>query len=238
MLTRLSLALVALGLAAAPAQAARPTAPQPPREIQFSGQTWVIKDSGGAKWGPGPNVFSPSTDNVWVDALGRLHLRITKSGSTWRSAEVISTASFGYGTYRWTLASDASNLDPQVVLGLFTWHDTSADYAHREIDIELSRWGNATDPTNAQFVVQPYDLAGHTFRYTVPTGVPTTHEFTWRESSVSFLSGATSWAFADAAVVPPAGGENARMNLWLFRGLAPDNRAPAEVVFDRFEHVP
>jgi hypothetical protein len=238
MLGRLCLTLLTLGLAAAPAQAARPSQPQPPREIQFSGHTWLVKDSGGAKWGPGPNVFSPSTDNVWVDALGRLHLRITKSGSSWRSAEVISKASFGYGTYRWTLASDVSNLDPQVTLGMFTWHDTSADYAHREIDIEVARWGNASNATNAQFVVQPYDLAGHTLRYSVPAAVPSTHEFTWRDTGIGFLSGATTWLFGDAAGVPRAGGENARMNRWLFRGRAPSNRMPTEVVFERFEHIP
>jgi hypothetical protein len=238
MLARACVVLLALGVASAPAQAAKPSPPQPPREIQFSGYTWLVKDSGGAKWGPGPNVFSPSTDNVWVDPAGRLHLKIVKSGSQWRSAEVISKASFGYGTYRWTLASDVSSLDPQVTLGMFTWHDTSADYAHREIDIEVARWGNASNPTNAQFVVQPYDLGGHTFRYTVPPAVPSTHEFTWRESSVGFLSGTTSWLFGDAAAVPRAGGENARMNLWLFRGRATLNRTAAEVVFERFEHVP
>jgi hypothetical protein len=237
MLARVCVVLLALGVASAPAQAAKPSPPQPPREIQFSGYTWLVKDSGGAKWGPGPNVFSPSTDNVWVDPAGRLHLKIVKSGSQWRSAEVISKASFGYGTYRWTLASDVSSLDPQVTLGMFTWHDTSADYAHREIDIEVARWGNASNPTNAQFVVQPYDLGGHTFRYTVPPAVPSTHEFTWRESSIGFLSGTTSWLFGDAAAVPRAGGENARMNLWLFRGRAPLNRTAAEVVFERFEHV-
>ena len=129
MFGRLCLATLALTAVAAPAQAARPSPPQPPREIQFSGHTWLVKDSGGAKWGPGPNVFSPSTDNVWVDALGRLHLH-------------------------------------------------------------------------------------------------------------GFLSGATAWTFADAAAVPRAGGENTRMNLWLFRGRAPSNRLPAEVVFERFEHVP
>jgi hypothetical protein len=238
MLARVCVVLLARGVASAPAQAAKPSPPQPPREIQFSGYTWLVKDSGGAKWGPGPNVFSPSTDNVWVDPAGRLHLKIVKSGSQWRSAEVISKASFGYGTYRWTLASDVSSLDPQVTLGMFTWHDTSADYAHREIDIEVARLGNASNPTNAQFVVQPYDLGGHTFRYTVPPAVASTHEFTWRESSIGFLSGTTSWLFGDAAAVPRAGGENARMNLWLFRGRAPLNRTAAEVVFERFEHVP
>jgi hypothetical protein len=118
--------------------------------------------------GAGAERLLAVDDNVWVDALGRLHLRITKSGSSRRSAEVISKASFGYGTYRWTLASDVSDLDAQVVLGMFTWHDTSAAYAHREIDIEVARWGNASDSTNAQFFGQPYDFPGHTLRYAVP----------------------------------------------------------------------
>src|SRR4051812_19512341 len=118
--------------------------------LAFSGYSWVVKASSG-KVGPGPNYFSSSANNVWVDNLGRLHLRITKQGSRWFCAEVVSQASFGYGTYRWYLDSPVDNLDPNVVLGLFTWSDLP-DYANREIDIEFSRWGAARN-LNAQFVV-------------------------------------------------------------------------------------
>ena len=48
----------------------------------------------------------------------------------------------------------ADALDARAVLGLFTWND-DAPYTHREIDIELSRWDNASDANNAQYVVQP-----------------------------------------------------------------------------------
>jgi hypothetical protein len=39
--------------------------------------------------GPGPNSFSDDTPNVWVDSLGRLHMKIDKKKGKWRCAEVI-----------------------------------------------------------------------------------------------------------------------------------------------------
>lgn len=61
--------------------------PSPPRApIGFAGYTWAVKSSAG-KVGPGPNYFSSSTSNVWVDGAG-LHLKITKAKARWYSAEV------------------------------------------------------------------------------------------------------------------------------------------------------
>ena len=132
-------------------------APYPgPRWLSFSGYDWWVKTSAG-QVGPGPNYFSDSTNNVWLDGQGQLHLRITNRSNQWQCAELVSARTFGYGSYRFQLASPADNLNPNAVLGLFTWSDDPA-YADREIDIECSRWGNAADPNNAQFVVQPYDL--------------------------------------------------------------------------------
>lgn len=124
-----------------------------PRVIAFAGYDWVVKNYA---WevGPGPNRFSDNSRNVWVDAAGRLHLRIEKRKKTWYCAEVICTESLGHGTYRFYLDSDVAELDPNVVLGLFTWSDTPG-FNNREVDIEFSRWGDRNGP-NAQFVVQPY----------------------------------------------------------------------------------
>jgi hypothetical protein len=36
--------------------------------------------------------------------------------------------------------------------------------------------------------------------------------------------------------VPPTGGENVRMNLWLFQGKAP--AGSVEIIIDKFEFVP
>lgn len=102
------------------------------RSIQFSGYAWRVKRHT-TPVGPGPNLFSDSECNVWVDARGRLHLKITHGGSRWECAEVICTRSLGYGTYRFYLDSEVHDLDPKVVLGLFTWSDTR-DFGYREID--------------------------------------------------------------------------------------------------------
>jgi hypothetical protein len=236
----ITLAMVLLPVLAAPALAARPTPPPPPADLSFGGYQWAVKQSSG-RVGPGPNYFSGSPSNVWVDAAG-LHLTIQKGArNRWSATEVISRQSFGYGTYEWTVASRVDNLDRNVVLGLFTWNDAPA-YAHREIDIEFARWSNASDPTNGQYVVQPYDAPGHLVRITQGPLASTTQRFTWRPGSVTFesLAGTTvvaSWTYTGSDV-PVPGGENARMNLWLFRGLAPSNGQPVEIVLSSFRHTP
>jgi hypothetical protein len=220
-------------------------AQSPLRLISFSGYNWVVKSSSG-RVGPGPNYFSNSPQNVWVDDQGRLHLKITHVKGRWYCAEIISQVSFGHGTYRFYLDSPVDNLDPNAVLGLFTWNDDPA-FDHRELDIEFSRWGAANNQ-NAQYVVQPYTQ--NILRFDEPSGLPqSTHSFSWKTTEVIFrsLKGANpvppdpsyviqEWSFTGA--VPPAGGENARMNLWLFRGQRPADGQQAEVIISRFEFVP
>lgn len=207
------------------------------RTVGFAGSSWAVKASTGVV-GPGPNVFSDSPDNVWVDAAGQLHMRITNRDGQWRSAEVILDRSLGYGTYRWTLASPVGRLDPNVVLGLFTWSDDAA-YNHREIDIEVARWGNPTSADNAQYVVQPWDRSGNLVRFVQPDVSPTTHEFTWTQKSVSFRSATATGQTISAYTyrgpdVPKAGNERTRMNLWLNGGSAPTDGAEVEVVLSGF----
>jgi beta-glucanase (GH16 family) len=223
--------------------------PGPPSVVttlSFSDHTWWVKASSN-KVGPGPNLFSDSPNNVWVDNLGRLHLRITKVKGRWYCAEVVSMESFGYGTYRFYLDSPVGTLDPNVVLGLFTWNDDPTD-DNREIDIEFSRWASANN-LNAQYVVQPYTLPQNILRFQLPTTITqSTHSFEWRIDSVTFKSikglNASPPDPSDLVqqwkcigTIPHAGGENARMNLWLFRGRAPSNGQEAEVIVNRFEIV-
>jgi hypothetical protein len=217
------------------------------RTVSFSGATWTVKTSA-RKAGPGPNYFSDSDDNVSVDAQGRLHLRITRHQDRWDCAEIIHTASLGYGAYRFYLDSPVDNLDPNVVLGLFTWNDQPA-YAHREIDIELSRWSKP-DNLNAQYVVQPYTDPKNIVRFSQPAGLAqSTHGFQWQPGSISFqsLRGPNATPPGPQAIIrqwkttnriPVPGGENVRFNLWLFRGRGPTDGRDVEVIVKRFEFVP
>ena len=220
------------------------------RWIHFSGYDWWVKTSPGLV-GPGPNYFSDSTNNVWLDAEGRLHLRITTRSNQWQCAEVVARRTFGYGSYRFELDSAVNNLNPSVVLGLFTWSDDPA-YTHREIDVECGRWADPNDINNAQFVVQPWDSPGHLARYAVPAGLGhSTHLFTWETNRVCYqcqrgsyspspapTNVISSWAFTDAAAVPQTGDENVRLNLWLIHGNPPTDNQEVEFVIKGFNFVP
>lgn len=211
-----------------------------PDKVVWNGVTWQVKTSR-SPVGPGPNLFDKA--NVWVDANGNLHLRIARSAAgTWSCAEIIGPTTYGYGTYSFQLASPVNALDPNVVLGLFTWSD-KAPYAHREIDIEFARWGSASDPTNAQYVVQPYDKAGHLVRFTQPATSASLHRFSWHAGRVvwdSFdVNGVpiTSYNYAGSDV-PKSGDERVHLNLWLFNGASPVNAQPVEVVLSSFAFTP
>ena len=218
------------------------------RHVVFSDFVWAVKDHGKTKVGPGPNRFSDSTDSVWVDSDGRLHMLIRKSGKRWYASEVINICSFGYGTYRYYLGNEVHDLDPNIVLGLFTWSDDPA-FAHRELDVEVARWGDPNND-NGQFVVQPYDVPGHIFRFLWSAGAPqSTHSFVWGDGSASFASQIGHFDPADPAPVivasydffdgiPEPGNENPRVNFWLTGGNAPTNGQTSEVIIDRFEFVP
>lgn len=228
--------VAALLSAAAPADA-RQRQPKAQPTVDFAGYTWNVKDSPGLV-GPGPNVFSKR--NVRVDRKGNLHMRIRNRQGVWTSAEVILDQALGYGTYRFTIASPVDQLDPNAVLGLFTWDDDPAQ-ANREIDIEFSRWGDPNRTTNANYVVQPYDRIGNTHNWTMPDATTSVHEMTWAPGEVSFTSSAGTtleqWTYAGADV-PDPGAAHARINLWLFRGSAPVDGKNIDIVISDFEFIP
>ncbi|MEO7664719.1 MAG: glycoside hydrolase family 16 protein [Candidatus Limnocylindrales bacterium] len=209
-----------------------------PTRVTWGGASWQVKTSNAAV-GPGPNVYSAS--NVDVDASGFLHLRIAQQGGKWTCAEVIGPTSFGYGSYAFVINSSLDGFDPNAVLGLFTWSDRP-QYAHREIDIEVARWGNAADSTNAQFVVQPWDGPNHLVRLTEPGTVRTRQQFTWRAGQITWVAtrldtGAEiARSVYTGTDVPKPGDERVRLNLWLFNGTAP--AAPAEIVVESFTFTP
>lgn len=216
--------------------------------ISFSGYDWWIKRSCNPV-GPGPNYFE---DNAWVDGAGRLHLKIDQRDGRWYCSEVIADRSFGYGTYVFTVRGRVDLLDENIVLGLFTWEDCVPEHNYREIDVELSRWGNPLND-NAQFVVQPWNVPGNMYRFDVDLSDSsdelTTHEFTWQPEGIRFRSYygdfslsplpenlIASWYYMGDDV-PPAGGENPRINFWLMEGHAPNNGQDAEIVIEKFQYL-
>jgi hypothetical protein len=210
------------------------------RRLTFSGFEWLVKGSD-TREGPGPNLYGDGEENVWVDAEGRLHLRIDHRAGVWRCAEVIAAPALGYGKYTFSLGGGAEQINDNAVLGLFTW-DNDREHHHREIDVELSRWGDATSD-NCQFVVQPYDREGKMVRFEAALhGAPSSHSFDWRPGRIEFESKCDgkvirAWTYTGPDV-PPPGKEQARINLWLFRGDPPSDGREMEVVVTGFAFVP
>ena len=172
--------------------------PLPNGSINFSGINWRVKTSGANKMGPGPNYFSDSLKNVFVDNQGYLHLKITKDGNSWSCAEVISVPAFGYGTYVFTIENNMADIDKNVVVGFFTW-DSAAFYtqANSEVDIEFSKWGAANDSLTLTYSVQPVWFSNpvpyyeRSHRPSIPKSkikTTSTHAFKWTDTLISWSS--------------------------------------------------
>ena len=230
------------------------------RLLTFAGRTWAVKDAT-MPVGPGRNVFSSHSSDVWVDSEG-LHLTIHFRDGQWWSSEVILLNHLGYGTYVFKTRSPVATLDVNATLGMFTWDaygddESSGESHHRELDIEDSRWGVPSDP-NTQVVVQPWDVSGNRHRFNLPVSSPggLTRAFTWQPESVRFLtlSGDQSpdsfppvsliddWTYThDPNVghyVPARGRERVRLNLWLNRLAPPSDGQPIEIVISSFSFLP
>jgi len=207
------------------------------REIDFSGYRWLVRSSEGQLGEPGPNVFAGSTDFVNVDADGKLHLFIRKSGTSWACSEVILSQALGYGTYEIEAETNPFNMDRQVVFGFFTY-SSSTEQSHRELDVELSHWGRPIEANNSQFVVQPSSNANR-FEVNHPAVLYKIH---WAKGAAMFtaedIEGQAIHHWVTTKNVPESGDAKIEMNLWLAKGLSPQNDEPIEFIIKRFTFTP
>lgn len=210
-----------------------------PKVLTFSGYDWDVREIPSDRGGP--NDYDP--DNAWTDAAGLLHLKVAKRDGRWTSAEVILRRGLGHGTYTFTVR-DVSDLDPAAALGLLTWDTEGVEQNHRELDVEISRWGDPKIP-NAQYVVQPFYVPANVARFTAPPGT-LTHSFRWEPGRVLFTTVRGSHAAQGAPVasreftsnIPTPGGEHVRICLYYFRYAPAPPAKDVEVVIERFAYVP
>ncbi|HDS07819.1 MAG TPA: hypothetical protein ENO05_09350 [Bacteroides sp.] len=223
-----------------------------PGTIRFSGFDWSAVTSGPRSIPPGPNQFSGSRENVWVDKQGRLHLKITCSDGQWKCAGVILRGAVAHGRYCFKVSTNLDELNEYVVAGMFLYRDD-----HNEADIEFSRWGNPLAEAG-QYALQPYDRDGNVHRFSMEdAGERSTHIIDWKPESVSFLSHSghgefygrigfagrtgsapgssqqliSSWTYRGQDI--PAGNRVRLMiNLWLYRGTPPPDLKEAELIIE------
>jgi hypothetical protein len=211
-------------------------------KLEFSGYEWKNPMNVTSVRNGLPNTYDAA--NASIDTKGRLHLSIVRRDNRWTCSNVVLTHSFGYGTYLFSL-EDVSHLEPAAVLTLFTWDDLGADQNHREMDIEISRWG---DPgiMNAQFVMQPYYVPENVARFATPPG-QVTYSFQWEPAKVSFqaLRGGERFSQRSAVAthdftsgVPSPGTESVSMNFCAFGFSKAPLERTAEVIIDKFQFLP
>ncbi|MFH0878747.1 MAG: glycoside hydrolase family 16 protein, partial [Lentisphaerota bacterium] len=215
----------------------------PGKTLSWAGQNWNIKNGSGL--GPGPNNWSDSTNSVWVDTNGWLHLKIRSQAGLWYCSEITSAASFSHGEYRFNIATEYDKFDTNVVGGLFTYLDDT-----NEIDIEFTRAWTGTN--NANFATQPSGPAGnHLYYYAKFTeGNYSTHRFIWETNSIYYQSyfghadpppasnlAIASWTYTGSNI-PPESTEKLHLNMWLFKGRAPTATQYLELVVNDFVYIP
>lgn len=211
------------------------------RIISFAGYDWVVEDSSENTVGPGPNFFSSSEDNVWVDNQGRLHLKIVQRGGKWYCSKVVLWNAYGYHKYVFYVDSRVDQLDKNVVAGLFAYKNDE-----EEIDIEFSKWGD-TNKDNSQFAIQPSVNQGNKVRFNLLLeDNHSTHFFNWQKESIEFGSYlgnslmpsdeevVKTWTYTGKDI-PTSPDLRIKINLWLFKGKFPSDNQDNELVIRDFK---
>jgi hypothetical protein len=210
--------------------------------LTFSGYTWNVRTIAGDRGGLN-NLYD--ADNAWTDASGALHLRIKKRAGKWSCVELEIERSLGYGTYIATVR-DTSHLEPAAVLNMLTFDDWGGDQHYREMDVEMSQWGDATSKNNAQFAVQPFYVPGNVAPFAEPAGT-LTHSLHWESGRATFRTvkgpdlrqGAPLVAqHVFTTGVPSAGQEKLQLMFYVVGSERYPMQNENEVVIEKFEYLP
>jgi len=216
--------------------------------LNFSGYKWNVRSGQG---GPGPNNWRSA--NVWVDASGYLHLKISHQNGQWYAAELTTQKILGFGRYQFQVIGRVDQFDRNIVLGLFNYPTAAiGPDGTNEIDIEYARWGNPVNPIG-NFTVWPavtgLSHRSHSFSLNLASA-NTTQRFTWASNHILFqgLRGFTdtgtgqyaAWSYQPAAFLRyiPQHAMQVHINLWLFQGHAPVNGQEVEVIIKSFKFTP
>lgn len=201
-----------------------------PIKIKWSGHTWNVRYTYGY---PGPSTFSDSSNNVWVDSQDKLHLKMTKVGGVWRSADVYTNFPVGRGTFTTVVSSNPARLATNVVGGLFYYLDNQ-----NELDIEFSRWGELDQPYNTFYTVRTSTGQVNSPGYLVNSW-NTKYILTWDSNNrISFNSKDSSnniigsWKYP-GTYIPKTGGAF-HINLWAIDGDSPADGKEQELILSSF----
>ncbi len=207
------------------------------RTVAFAGYTWTVKSGYG---GPGSNYWSDSSESVWVDDNGQLHLKVRYENGVWYCSEVYLQKSLGYGKYIFHMATRPDLLKPMLVNGLFLYQRDQ-----REVDIEFTKWGDPARTNNAQYVVSPSKQSGHMYRFPLSLGNDTsTHTIQWTSSTLQFQSYdgdnlVQDWTYSGSSTKAlRLGQEILHINLWIYGSPPIGVSCEQEIIIADFDFIP
>ena len=227
---------------AAIAKGVGPVILAPTKPVKFSGYDWDVRTIASDRGG---SSHPYSGDNAWTDDGGTLHLRIAKTSDNWSCAEVVLNRSLGYGTYVLTVR-DISHLEPAAVLSMTTFDEWGGEQYYREMDVEVSRWGDASNKKNAQYVIEPYYHPGNVYQFVAPQGT-LTYSMKWEAGRADFKTvrgnstGPGTEVISDhefGTGIPSPGQE--RLHLFFYVVASDKNplQHGGEVVLEKFAYLP
>jgi hypothetical protein len=214
----------------------------PTKPLHFSGYDWKVRTISGDRGGMN-NLYDG--DNAWVDSQGALHLRIVKKQDRWSCAEVVLNQSLGYGTYVVTLR-DTSKLEPAAIFSMTTFDDSGGNQYYREMDVEIGRWGDALNKSNAQYGIQPFYIPGNVFPFTIPSGT-LTHSMRWESGRANFKTWRGTSISPGTSVVaehefnsgiPSPGQERIQFLFYVVSSEKYPMQKGNEVVIEKFRYLP
>jgi hypothetical protein len=129
---------------------------------------------------------------------------------------------------------------------MLTFDDWGGDQHYREMDVEISRWGEAARKNNAQYGIQPFYVPGNVVPFTAPAGT-LTHMLHWESGRASFETVRGSSIHPGTprvsqhvftSGVPTPGQEVFQFILYLVASDKSPLQKETEVVVEKFEYLP
>ena len=235
----------------------------------FANREWTITTGTNGPQADSNLVYcSESLDNVWIDDQnpGRLHLKITydNANQRWNCAQIGSVETLGgYGKYTFYIDNvimktangeeyNATELDKNVVIGLYTYDNDCSHPSKNEIDLEFSEWGNSGFE-EGWFIVwkdgSPSQLLRDRCNFPIQlVGKSSVHSFDWTENSIDFESASGTYKktahypsstfenLGGNGYIPQHQNEKVLMNIWLDGGEPYSNdMKSAEIIISSFE---
>ena len=218
--------------------------------INFSGYAWYLRNTEEAA-GPMGNRFAGEGRSVILNSDKSLTLTLSRKEGLYYGAEAVLWRPLGYGTYIFRVRTRLDALDPNLVLGLFSYSSLEKA-AYDEVDIEFSAWGGLDDPVRGQYAVQPFGQAGHIsfFDLGFREG-KISYSFDWEKDRIDFMSWKgygsrpagdspsvlSSWSFSIPGTMPDPRRARICMNLYLAGKPGPAGSGLSSVIIDSFQFL-